>query len=452
MSDLVTRLEEHTTRLARDAQHHCTTIQTQFNTLLKDANIQPKVALYAALFFATFTWLAITLSRLLLTRRRPTSRPSTPNLEKRSPFKAPDRPPGVWHPSPFTRPTASPYPNWSLSTKPLPYRPFRYGPKYNITMGLRNMSWDEWIELDNEYSSYHSLKAARIAERGEKCIKTAPEAMSAAKELLEELVGYLPQRYPSLFQEMKLGKGKGMKNLETGEVFDVEGCARDGKREDPMEMCARMIQDDLAIMVEKEDGQYYLLAGAILLAGFWRLEDKFGMPLSTIHTSGDVPGFKDKLEKPMSNFFRRIQPQSPVLRNNYFIQVDDKLAWSESIGSEDAKEDGGIGWFTAEKNKAVDHHWFRSERQSLRRLPKSGGVVFTIRTYFHPITDIAQEPYVPGRLASAIRSWGEDVSRYKGKEMYGDVLLEYLDKKHAEQVEGGLDVDGEEDVARGYPF
>jgi hypothetical protein len=85
-------------------------------------------------------------------------------------------------------------------------------------------------------------------------------------------------------------------------------------------------------------------------------------------------------------------------------------------------------------------------------LPKSGGVVFTIRTYFHPITDIVQEPYVPGRLASAIRSWDEDVSRYKGKEMYGDVLLEYLDKKHAEQVEGGLDVDGEEDVARGYPF
>ena len=46
----------------------------------------------------------------------------------------------------------------------------------------------------------------------------------------------------------------------------------------------------------------------------------------------------------MLNFFRRIQPQSPVLRNNYFIQVDDNLAWSESIGSEDSD---GIGWFTA---------------------------------------------------------------------------------------------------------
>ena len=69
----------------------------------------------------------------------------------------------------------------------------------------------------------------------------------------------------------------------------------------------------------------------------------------------------------MMNFFRRIQPTSPMLRNNYFIQVDDGLAWSESIGSEDATAEGEVGWFTAEKNKAIEHHYFRSERQSLRR-------------------------------------------------------------------------------------
>jgi len=81
-----------------------------------------------------------------------------------------------------------------------------------------------------------------------------------------------------------------------------------------MQMCARLIQDDLAIMFEKEDGQYYLLAGAILLAGFWRLEDKLGMPLSEIHSSADVPGYKTKLEKGMMNFFRRVQPNGPVAR------------------------------------------------------------------------------------------------------------------------------------------
>jgi alpha-1,2-mannosyltransferase len=246
----------------------------------------------------------------------------------------------VWKASDFKRPIASPYPDWSITdTKPLPYRPFKHGPKYHITMGLRTMAWDEWIELDNEFLSYHTLKAARVAECGEKVVKTAPEAYPAALELLEEVVSYLPQRYPGLYRTTAVG----MENLTTNEKFNVQEETVNGSKEDPMSLCARMVQDDLAIMVEKEDGQYYLLAGAILLAGFWRLEDKFAMPLSQIHTSGDVPGFKEKLEKGMTNFFRRIKPESPVLRNNYFIQVDDNLAWSSSIGPEDSD---GIGWFT----------------------------------------------------------------------------------------------------------
>lgn len=108
----------------------------------------------------------------------------------------------------------------------------------------------------------------------------------------------------------------GMDNLVTGESFNI---VERPLAEDPMQMAARMVQDDLAIMFEKEDGQYYLLAGAILLAGFWRLEDKLGMPLSEIHTSGDVPGFKEKLEKGMMNFFRRVQPNGPVQRVSLLI-------------------------------------------------------------------------------------------------------------------------------------
>ncbi|BCS18457.1 heme-dependent oxidative N-demethylase family protein [Aspergillus puulaauensis] len=308
-------------------------------------------------------------------------------------------------------------------------------------MGLRSMKWDEWIELDNHYLRYHADKAHRIQERGDKCCATAPEAWDAAIELLEELTSYLPERYPTMFQKTPTG----LTNLVTSETFDIK---QRPLPEDPMAMCARLVQDDLAIMIEKPDGEYYLLAGAILLAGFWRLSDKYGMRLSEIHTSGDVPGYKQKLEKGMMNFFRRLKPEDPVLRNNYFIQVDDSLPWSHSIGSEDAPS---VSWNTAQKDKAIENHFFRSERQSLRRLPRSGGVVFTIRTYFEPITTVVQEPYVPGRLASAIRSWGDDVSRYKGKEKYGDVLLEYLDRKHEEQVAAGLEVEKEDEV-RSYPF
>ena len=87
----------------------------------------------------------------------------------------------------FKTPAPEPYPDWDLyKTLPLPYRPFRHGP-YHITMGLRTMKWDEWIELDNHYLKFHADKAKRIEERGAKCCRTAPEAYDGAVELLEEL-------------------------------------------------------------------------------------------------------------------------------------------------------------------------------------------------------------------------------------------------------------------------
>ena len=162
-------------------------------------------------------------------------------------------------------------------------------------------------ELDNHYMKFHADKAQRILDRGAKCCYTDPSAYDGAVELLEELCGYLPERYPSLYQRTPVG----IDNLLTRESFNI---VERPLVEDPMQMSARLVQDDLAIMFEKEDGQYYLLAGAILLAGFWKLEDKLGMPLSEIHTSGDVPGFKEKLEKGMMNFFRRVQPNGPVQR------------------------------------------------------------------------------------------------------------------------------------------
>ncbi len=101
--------------------------------------------------------------------------------------KLANRPPGIWIPMEFRRPVATPYPGWDIrKTEPLPYRPFKFGPGH-ITMGLRAMNWDEWIELDNRYLEWHAIKAKRIQQRGPKCCKTAPEAYDGAIELLEEL-------------------------------------------------------------------------------------------------------------------------------------------------------------------------------------------------------------------------------------------------------------------------
>ena len=146
--------------------------------------------LYAGVGAILFAWLLAT--KLIKRNKSSVKREKSPDLEKPSSgkgsaFKNPERPPGVWTPVDFKRPKASPYPGWDVyKTDPLPYRPFKHGP-YHITMGLRTMQWDDWIELDNHYLKFHADKARRIAERGEKCCRTAPEAYDGALELLEEL-------------------------------------------------------------------------------------------------------------------------------------------------------------------------------------------------------------------------------------------------------------------------
>ena len=108
-----------------------------------------------------------------------------PNASK--PLKAPARPYGIWPPSDFKRPAPKPLLKWDVhQTRPQPYRPFRWGP-YHITMGLRTMHWDDWIELDNHYLKFHEAKKRRIEERPHKYCRTAPEALEGAIELLEEL-------------------------------------------------------------------------------------------------------------------------------------------------------------------------------------------------------------------------------------------------------------------------
>jgi hypothetical protein len=334
------------------------------------------------------------------------------------------RAPGSWTPEDYVLPVPTPYKNWDVyTTPPLPYRAFKQ--KYNVTMGIRNMDTNEWIELDNEWLKYHRLKQKRIKEMGTEVYGTLPEARAGAMECIAELRKYLPARYPSLFQQTP----EGIKILATGEEFNTVN-----PEIDPMLIAAQLLQDDIAIMVEQPDSQYWLKGGAIMLAGFWRLKDKVNTPLSYIHTSGEVPKYDTHLKKGMEKFFYRLTPEAPVVRNNYFLQTDPHLDWSVSIGPEDSPN---VGWNTANAATDISQIYYRSERQSVRRLPISGAVVFTIRTYFHPLTQLAEERGIPERLYKGIESWSDDVKEYRGYNKFCDVVLPYLKEKWEEQESKG---------------
>jgi len=433
-------------------------------------------------------------SRLLGARLKPSKLEEKPMgltiKEKASDQADSDQPEEVW---PISSTSGFSYPPIPVCNQPLddrnppPYRPFRWG-KYNITMGIRNMDWSEWIEVDNQLSRYHAIRSDRISSKGEKVVRTLPSrdgvpgGHEAAQELVYELSEYLSRRYPDTYSVVRhkplagdfgwYGEGqvKEITIVPLGVTYDLEN-------EDPMKVSSLLIQDDLALMLEGSDGRYYFQAGGIIVPGFWRLADKIGMPLEEIHLSGLVPQYREKLHNSLDRFFRKLPVDKPVLRNNYFFQIvrpasdpsrldsfdPDELAWSDTTnGDEDhfeqstkeptleAQESGSVQFQPPKPTKSAEDIRLRTERQSLRRLPRSGAVVFTIRTYIFPVVDLAKEPGVPGRMASAIRSWPEDVQTYKGQHLYRDAILPYLDRRHEEQVADG--VTEEEDKSSNYPF
>ena len=127
---------------------------------------------------------------------------------------------------------------------------------------------------------------------------------------------------------------------------------------------------------------------------------------------------------------KRLPVEKPVVRNNYAFQVvdqatnrsddeklvdRDELGWSNTMMGEEFP-DGQIHTHSEPKRKLAnvitpDMMVLRTERQTLRRLPKTGAILFTIRTYTTPVVKLAQEPGVPSRLASAVRSWPDVVAK-----------------------------------------
>ncbi|KIM83882.1 hypothetical protein PILCRDRAFT_6759 [Piloderma croceum F 1598] len=405
-----------------------------------------------------------------------------------------DREFGKWTAVPFTYPPIPPFPGELSSIKPIPYRPFQWGPDYHVTMGIRKMPWEDWIELDNQFTSYHRIRTHRIKTRGSNVVRVLPDqpgvvhgAGDAVIELVQELSEYLAVRYPSTFRierdvesktnEKRLierGWGgalpvKSITNIFLGVTYELNENA-----EDMMRVAALLTQDDLALMIEGEDGRYYFQAGAICVGGSWRLRDKIGMRLDEIHTHGNVPKYREKLEMSLERFFKRLAVDKPVIRNNYFIQIvgpdedrknmmpnecadldPNELAWSSTVNGSEDDFSPGNGGHGAISQKAIlvspSTIRFRTERQTLRRLPKSGAILFTIRTYIFPVTELGKERGIPARMASAIRSWPADVAKYKALALYEDVLLGYLDECARIQVEKGEVGEGEKMKAE-YPF
>jgi hypothetical protein len=149
----------------------------------------------------------------------------------------------------------------------------------------------------------------------------------------------------------------------------------------------------------------------------WRLSDKLGRPMMAIH--GPVPSYAERLGKPVDRFIGLLAPDRPVWRLNWSLTDDPTLFQPVGHGRRETDPD-----ITPENSGA--RIFLRVERQTLRRLPHTGAVLFTIRTHQRPLEALADRPHELARLAEAVRGLPEDTARYKSITPFREALLAYL--------------------------
>jgi hypothetical protein len=87
------------------------------------------------------------------------------------------------------------------------------------------------------------------------------------------------------------------------------------------------------------------------------------------------------------------------------VQIGNKLCHTQLTDNDDT---------LITKDNAGQLMYLRVERQTLRRLPKSDTILFTIKTYTTKIEDVCRnEPDTAKRLAGAIRNWPPEMIAYK---------------------------------------
>jgi len=288
-----------------------------------------------------------------------------------------------------------------------PYRPFLDGP-WRLAVGIKALDLQAWIEVDERFVDQLAERRRLLAERRAEVLAGLPESRAGQEELLALLLEHLPARFPDHYRRHE---GR-IENRATRESFELEAWA-----EAPLELAGRLVQEDLCLMQRGEAG-YRLVAAALCFPAHWRLADKLGRPLAAIHDP--VPGFGERLAAPVDRFFASIQVERPVWRVNWsLVDTPDLFLPPEHRGHPREIAAGRAG----------EELWLRVERQTLRRLPRTGDVVFGIHTYVEPLAAAIDSAQAAGALAARIREMPEPMARYKSIWPIRAPLLAWLDAR-----------------------
>jgi hypothetical protein len=280
--------------------------------------------------------------------------------------------------------------------------------------------YEHAFDVDEHYVAECHDRAITLERDPERCI-TLPHMIDAEWDVLELIMTSLARDYPEHFKLRQEGKYWHWTNQPLGiEQRFMFGDAATLPYP-PFEYITRQTQGDFVIM-DQRDGDLWADSGMITSQADWSLSFDVGMSFKEWH--GPVPraheiGVFDRALK----YLLMLQLNQPVRRLNWTMTVNPRL----DTAPETYPEWGPDRTSVTLANVADKVH-LRVELQALFRLPRSNGMLFSIRCYLASIGELARFPRWRKRLHRVLRDLPQDLAEYKGLVRYKPTVVEWLSR------------------------
>ncbi|HEY5105599.1 MAG TPA: heme-dependent oxidative N-demethylase subunit alpha family protein [Caulobacteraceae bacterium] len=184
----------------------------------------------------------------------------------------------------------------------------------------------------------------------------------------------------------------------------------------PLLRASRAVPDDLCLM-EMRDGAWRLAAISLCSPTFFSAEEVVGKSLAQLHAP--VPAFADRFLSRIERIFTGLRPGLILERRNWTLVNSEALftpdpAPIRALIAGIAPEDAGGRLF------------IRSERQTLQRLPMTGGALFTIRVSVWPLDALMDDPGALAAFAGAWQGASDAFRGYKKLHLYDALVGAFL--------------------------
>lgn len=290
---------------------------------------------------------------------------------------------------------------------------------HRLALGARPLADGPLIEIDPAtYAEEIALKEAILASDYAYYFQALPQTAAAQWETLALVLNDLCRQYPEDFRLACANDTWEWHNYRLGAAWQFRYGDCSTLPWAPLDWVGRQVQEDL-LLLDGSSAACPLTAGQLCFANRWSLEEKMGRSFLDIHAP--VPGFGEQIGRSANLLLERMKAGRPVWRYNWSLVLGGELDLSTKMY---AAVQAKVPAVTAAN--CGELCFFRTERQTLARLPQTGAVLFTVHTYRAPLNNLACDPAWARQFLAVVDSAYPALLAYKGVTPVEGALRAYL--------------------------